>query len=167
MADAMKRFWDWANQPVAFGAKKSKEALEPMVVAETAEPVVQVPVLQEQIEPEHSPVAESSDPNDYLGHSADDVVDGVERYLENHALSGASEISWVQLVNEIKVIQLKRMQLTELENECVKIRSDLINCKKNLAMHVKRAAAEGSLSISMHEKRLDLARAVNQRIDSL
>lgn len=182
MGAAMKRFWDWANQPVSLGKKKPQPA--------DVIPVLEVPPQPEQTLPDNivsldlnlealasanddmgAPVSAQppapTNPDDYLGDCADDVVDGLERYLQAHAITGASEQSWIHLMDEMKVIQLKRMRLTELENECMKIKTELQECKKNLAMQAKRASTEESMTILMHEKRLELAKAVSKRIDAL
>jgi hypothetical protein len=184
MGAAMKRFWDWANQPVSLG-KKKQQALEAVPVLD--EPVVSAPhhglpesiasldltleALASANDEMNSPLnmqpPPPTNPDDYLGETAADAVDGLERYLEAHAISEASELSWVQLLDEMKVIQLKRMRLTELENECVKIKAELEECKKSLAMQAKRASAEESMTILMHEKRLELAKAVGRRVDAL
>jgi hypothetical protein len=119
-----------------------------------------------ELSPLPAPV-EPATPDDYLGQSAQEVVDGLERFLHAHAITEASELSWVHLLDEMKVIQLKRMRLTELENECIKIKAELQECKRNLATQVKRASTEESLTILMHEKRLELVKAVSRRIDAL
>jgi hypothetical protein len=184
MAAAMKRFWDWANQPVSLGKKKPNPFDAIPVLEESSHPVPitglpeNITALDLNLEtlasanddlgaPIHMQPPAPTNPDDYLGDSADDVVDGLERYLQAHAISGASEQSWIHLMNEMKVIQLKRMRLTELENECLNIKAELQECKKNLAMQAKRASAEESMTILMHEKRLELAKAVSKRIDAL
>jgi hypothetical protein len=184
MAAAMKRFWDWANQPVSLGKKKPLPTdtipvlNEPNDAPHTAGLPENIASLDLNLEslasandemdsPLHFQPPEPTNPEDYLGETADDAVDGLERYLAAHAISGASEQSWVHLVDEMKVIQLKRLRLTELENECVKIKAELQECKKNLAMQAKRASAEECMTILMHEKRLELARAVSRRVDAL
>jgi hypothetical protein len=194
MAAALKRFLDWANQPVSFGKKKTQ-------------PFEAIPVLDEQHESVHLadqaqldqllkgvggldlnnaalfvpandahetylpplPVepAKPATPDDYLGNSVEDVVNGMGRFLEAHAITDASKTCWALVMDEVKVIQMKRMRLLELEKECTKIKGELEDCKKNLAMHAKRASAEETMTIAMHEKRLELSRALTGRIDAL
>ena len=193
MAAALKRFLDWANQPVSFGKKKTQ-------------PLAAIPVLDEQPESTHLPehahldrfpegVAEldlnldsfvpandahetylpplpveppkPTTPEDYLGSSVDDVVNGLGRFLDAHAITDASKTCWAVLLDEVKVIQMKRLRLVELEKECAKIKAELDDCKKNLATQAKRASAEEAMTIAMHEKRLDLSRALSGRIDGL
>ena len=193
MAAALKRFLDWANQPVSFGKKKQQ-------------PFTAIPVLEEQPESDHLnelphldkfpegvanldlnldsfvPANDAHDtylspepieppkpttPDDYLGNSVDDVVNGLGRFLEAHAITDASKTCWAHLMDEMKVIQMKRMRLLELEKECVKIKGELEDCKNNLALQAKRAAAEEAMTIAMHEKRLELSRALTGRIDAL
>jgi hypothetical protein len=184
MAAAMKRFWDWANQPVKLG-KQPEPVLEPIPVLEVPNPPEHVMGLPESVTgldlnlsetisandeldvPLQAAPAEPTNPDDYLGRSAEDVVDGLERFLQAHAITEASQVSWEHLLDEVKVIKIKRMRLMDLEIECERIRGELQECKKNLAMQAKRASAEESLTISMHEKRLELARAVTRRIDGL
>jgi hypothetical protein len=184
MAAALKRFWDWANQPVSLG-NKTKQPEDSIPVLDASSQVQPVAGLPEDIaalnlnledlasanDEVHKSVlsepAESSNPEDYLGDNAEDISNGLERFLQAHEITQASEESWVQLLDEMKIIQLKRMRLTELENECIAIRAELQECKRNLALQAKRASAEESLTISMHEKRLELARALTRRVDAL
>ena len=184
MGAAMKRFWDWANQPVSLGKKKPNPFDAIPVLEESSNPAPatglpdNITALDLNLEalasanddlgaPIHMQPPAPTNPDDYLGDSADDVVNGLERYLQAHAITEASEQSWIHLMDEMKVIQLKRMRLTDLENECIKIKAELQECKKNLAMQAKRASAEESMTILMHEKRLELAKAVSKRIDAL
>lgn len=193
MAAALKRFLDWANQPVSFGKKKTQ-------------PLTAIPVLEEQPDAAHLaevshldkfpqgvaeldlnldsfvPANDAHDtylppepveppkpttPEDYLGTSVEDVVNGLGRFLEAHAITDASKTCWAHLMDEMKVIQMKRMRLAELEKECAKIKGELEDCKRNLAMQAKRASAEEAMTIAMHEKRLELSRALTGRIDAL
>ncbi len=184
MAAALKRFWDWANQPVSLG-NKTKQPEDSIPVLDVSTQVPPVTALPEDIaalslnledlssaneEADNSLLSqptESANPEDYLGDSAEDIANGLERFLQAHEITQASEESWAQLLEEIKIIQIKRMRLTELENECIAIRAELQECKRNLALQAKRASAEESLTISMHEKRLELSRALTRRVDAL
>lgn len=184
MAAALKRFWDWANQPVSLG-KKNKQQEDAIPVLDESAQVQPMSGLPEDIAALNlnlenlasandevdkfvlSQPAESSNPEDYLGESAEDISDGLERFLQAHEITQTSEECWVQLLDEMKIIHLKRLRLAELENECVSIKAELQECKKNLALQAKRASATESMTISMHEKRLELARALTRRIDAL
>lgn len=185
MAAALRRIWDWANQPVSLG-RRSKQAI-------TSTPAMEFPNPSELHEglpksltdldltmgegasandedgDTSAPLSqqEPTHPDDYLGRTADEVEEGLKKFLEAYAITKASQLSWGYLLDEVKVIQLKRLRLAELEYECEKIRHELQECKKNLTMQAKRAMAEESLTISMHEKRLELARALTRRIDAL
>jgi hypothetical protein len=177
MGMAMKRFWDWANQPVSLGKKKQQsfEPVQPESHQGLPENIASLDLSLESLASAndelnslmHMQPPPPNNPDDYLGETAADAVEGLERYLQAHAITEASQLTWVQLLDEMKVIQLKRMRLTELENECVKIRAELQECKKSLAIQAKRASAEESMTILMHEKRLELAKAVGRRVDGL
>jgi hypothetical protein len=177
MAAVLKRFMDWANQPVSFGKKSPQPVVEvPTLQLPANDEVIAQPPHMGEIDVAHlnlsalsMPVAllEPRSPEEYLDQSADDVLDGLERFLVEHPISEASELSWLHLLDEMKVIQQKRLRLVELEKECLKIKEELQICKKNLAIQAKRAADEESKTITMHEKRLELSRALTSRIDAL
>lgn len=190
MAAALKRFMDWANQPVSFGKKKKQPSSdipvldvqhEPMNAGHTADldkfaaGVADLDLNLESFVPAND-AQESyvipeppkpSTPDDYLGSSVDDVVSGLGQFLTAHAITEASKTCWAQIMDEMKVMQMKRVRLMELEKEIAKIKSELDECKKNLTMQAKRASAEESMTISMHEKRLELSRVLSGRIDAL
>ncbi len=183
MGAAMKRFWDWANQPVSLTKKKHQPVDSIPVLEESPMPEQRmvlgdnIVALDQNLEalasanddlgvPGHMQPPTLTNPDDYLGDRADEAVNGVERYLQAHPITGASEQSWMRLMDEMRVIQVKRMRLTELEKECAKIKIELQECIKNLAMHARHTSTEESMTILMHEKRLELAKTVCKRIDT-